>query len=50
MAEKIVPLIEDPSQAGQTHWTAVKFHGWFKEPLQTQLGCSTMVRYLHEQD
>jgi transposase len=50
VAEKIVPLIEDPSLAGQTHWTAVKLHGWIKEHLQTQLGYSTTVRYLHEQD
>lgn len=50
VAEKIVPLIEDPSLAGQSHWTAVKLHGWIKEHLQTQLGYSTTVRYLHEQD
>ncbi|WP_395753183.1 IS630 family transposase [Prosthecobacter sp.] len=50
VAEKIVPIIEDPALAGQTHWTAVKLHGWIKEHLQTQLGYSTMVRYLHEQD
>jgi len=50
VAEKILPVIEDPSLAGQTHWTAVKLHGWIKEHLQTQLGCSTTVRYLHEQD
>jgi transposase len=48
VAEQIVPLIEDPSLAGQTHWTAVKLHGWIKEHLQTQLGYSTTVRYLHE--
>jgi transposase len=50
VAEKIVPLIEEPSLAGQTHWTAVKLHGWIKEHLQAQLGYSTIVRYLHEQD
>lgn len=50
VAEKIVPLIEDPSLAGQTHWTAVKLHGWIKQHLQIQLGYSTTVRYLHEQD
>jgi len=50
VAEKIVPVIEDPSLAGQTHWTAVKLHGWIKEQLQAQLGYSTTVRYLHEQD
>ncbi|MBK8090973.1 MAG: IS630 family transposase [Verrucomicrobiaceae bacterium] len=47
---KILPLIEDPSLAGQSHWTAVKLHGWIKQNLQTQLGYSTTVRYLHEHD
>jgi hypothetical protein len=28
----------------------VKLHGWIKENLQTQLGYSTTVRYLHEHD
>lgn len=50
VAEKIVPVIEDPSLAGQSHWTAVKLHGWIKQELQAQLGYSTTVRYLHEQD
>lgn len=36
--------------AGQSHWTAVKLHGWIKDNLQTQLGYSTTVRYLHEHD
>ena len=43
-------LVEDPSPAGQTHWTAVKLHGWINEHLQTQLGFSTMVRYFSWQD
>ena len=50
MSETILPLIEDPSLAGQSHWTAVKLHGWIKDSLQTQLGYSTTVRYLHEHD
>lgn len=28
----------------------MKLHGWIKENLQTQLGYSTTVRYLHEHD
>ena len=47
---KILPLIEDPSLAGQSHWPAVKLPGWIKEHLQSQLGYSTAVRYLHEND
>ena len=50
VSERILSLIEDPSLAGQSHWTAVKLHGWIKEHLQTQLGYSTTVRYLHEHD
>jgi transposase len=50
VSAKIVPLLEDPALAGQSHWTAVKLHGWIKEHLQTELGYSTTVRYLHEQD
>lgn len=50
VAEKIVPVIEDPSLAGPTHWTAVKLHGWIKEHLQAQLGDSTTVRDLQEQE
>jgi transposase len=50
VSEQILPFIEDPSLAGQSHWTAVKLHGWIKDHLQTQLGYSTTVRYLHEHD
>ena len=50
VSKTILPLIEDPSLAGQSHWTAVKLHGWIKDNLQTQLGYSTTVRYLHEHD
>ena len=45
---RLVPVMEDPSLAGQTHWSAVKLHGWLKDTLQTDLGYSTTVRYLHE--
>ena len=50
VSKTILPLIEDPSLAGQSHWTAVKLHGWIKDNLQTQLGYSTTVRYLHAHD
>ena len=42
-------LIEDPSLAGEEHWTAVKLHGHVQERFQVELGDSTVVRYLHEQ-
>ena len=44
----LVPVLEDPTQAGQVHWTGVKLHGFLKEQLQIDLGYSTTVRWLHE--
>ncbi len=48
MRDLLVPVLEDPSQAGELHWTGVKLHGWLKENLGMELGYSTTVRYLHE--
>lgn len=44
----LVPVLENPAQAGQVHWTGVKLHGYLKEQLQIELGYSTIVRWLHE--
>ena len=44
----LVPVLEDPAQAGQLHWTGVKVHGWLKEQLCLELGYRTVIRYLHE--
>jgi transposase len=44
----LVPVLEDPSLAGQVHWTGVKVHGFLQEQLQTELGYRTVIRYLHE--
>jgi transposase len=44
----LVPVLENPSQAGELHWTGVKVHGWLKEQLGLEVGYSTTVRYLHE--
>ena len=46
----LVPVLEDPSQAGEIHWTGVKLHGYLKEQLQLDLGYSTTLRWLHELD
>jgi transposase len=46
--EVLVPVLEDPSQAGEVHWTGVKVHGWLKEQLAIALGYRTTIRYLHE--
>jgi transposase len=44
----LVPVLENPAQAGQVHWTGVKVHGYLKEKLSVELGYSTTVRWLHE--
>jgi putative transposase len=46
----LVPVLENPSQAGQCHWTGVRLHGYLKEQLSLELGYSTTVRWLHELD
>lgn len=40
-------LIDHPQLAGQLHWTARKFHGYVRRELDTELGYSTLVRWLH---
>ena len=44
----LVPVLENPAQAGQVHWTGVKLHGYLKEQLAVELGYSTTLRWLHE--
>ena len=44
----LVPVLENPAEAGQLHWSGVKLHGWLKEQLGTEIGYSTTLRYLHE--
>ena len=46
----LVPVLQDPSQAGQVHWTGVKLHGYLKEKLALELGYRTTIRWLHELD
>ena len=41
-------IIEHPKQVNQTHWTAKKFHGYISEQLEHEVGYSTVVRWLHE--
>jgi len=50
LEDLLVPVLADPTQAGQIHWTGVKLHGWLQEQLQVQLGYRTVIRYLHELD
>ncbi len=41
------PVLEDPSLAGQTHWTGVKLHGYLREAVGVDISYSTTLRYLH---
>lgn len=43
-------LIEHPDKAEQTHWTAKKFHGYIRDDLHSEIGYSTVTRWLHEQN
>lgn len=44
----ILPLVDDPSKAGQLHWTATKLSGWLKQETSIDISYRTLVRYLHE--
>jgi transposase len=44
----LVPVLENPAQAGQVHWTGVRIHGYLQEQLALELGYRTAVRWLHE--
>lgn len=46
----LVPVLENPAQAGHVHWTGVKLHGYLQEQLQVELGYRTTIRWLHELD
>ena len=46
----LVPVLQNPAQAGQVHWTGVKLHGYLKEQLAMELGYRTTIRWLHELD
>ncbi|MEZ5433449.1 MAG: helix-turn-helix domain-containing protein [Verrucomicrobiales bacterium] len=50
VAKGILPLIEAPALAGQSHWTATKLAGWLKNEKDLPIAYSTLVRYLHEHD
>ncbi|MGE0411922.1 MAG: IS630 family transposase [Verrucomicrobiales bacterium] len=50
VAEGILPLVEDPALAGQSHWTATKLVDWLKSEKDLPIAYSTLVRYLHEHD
>ena len=49
-SERYTQLIERPRLAGQAHWTARKFHGYLRNELDHEVGYSTVLRWLHEND
>lgn len=44
----LVPVLANPAQAGQVHWTGVKVHGYLKAKLNIDLDYRTIIRWLHE--
>lgn len=44
----LVPVLQDPRQAGELHWTGVKLHGWIEATFCVQLGYRTVIDYLHQ--
>jgi len=41
-------LLEQPELAGQTHWTARKFHGYVRQEHQCEAAYFTLIRLIHE--
>jgi len=50
LRDLLAPVLENPAQAGQRHWTGIKLHGWLLQQLQIDLGYRTVLCYLHELD
>ncbi len=46
--ETYTPLIADPQKAGETHWTARKFHGYLTREFEHEVSYRTVVRWLHD--
>lgn len=45
---KYLNVFEAPQKAGETHWTAKKFHGYLQEELQVEISYQRVLDYLHE--
>jgi len=48
--EALREVLEHPAQAGEVHWTGTKFHGYLRDTLRIEIGYSTVIRFLHNQD
>jgi transposase len=49
-AEEIIPLVLEPGKINETHWTAIKLHGYLVADLKIALSYTTVINYLHEQN
>ena len=49
-AAALCESFEHPESVGRRHWTARKFHGYLNATIGLEVGYSTVVRWLHEQD
>ncbi len=43
-------LLDHPASVGESHWTAVRFHGYLRKEMQIEAGYSTVIRFLRERD
>ena len=43
-----IHLINNPQEAGETHWTARKFHGYLAKQFEHEVSYRTVVRWLHD--
>jgi len=50
VASEVLPLLDNPALAGETHWTVVKLCGWLREKKEIDINYRTLVRYLHEHE
>lgn len=48
VASEILPIVDEPARAGQTHWTITKLCGWLRSEKGLDLSYRTVVRYMHE--
>jgi transposase len=48
--KELLPILLDPQQVGETHWTGEKFHGYLREQKEISVGYSTLLRYFEEHD
>ena len=47
--QQVIPILNEPSKAGQHHWTAVKLHGYISTEFGVEVSYPTFVRYLRKE-